>query len=357
MMKFDWSKMTEKIFLSLPAGLLLMVILGGCGFKTAPVAPQAMVPVPITDLRYQLSEKGVTLYWTFPIETVTGEDITELNSFLLYRAVVPVDSYCDSCPIPFGSPIELPGGALPGEGRRTASYDATLLRPGNLYFFKVRSQSGWLAESADSNMVSFIWQIPPTAPDGLAAEVRDSAVSLKWQRVTTHIDGSTVSKPVRYQVSRSLGGGPYGKIGTLLADTEYVDTEVINGRKYSYRVQALTVHERGTVGGGHSDPVAATPVDQTPPATPTDVKAVRTATSVKVFWNKVEDKDILGYRVYRRQPGQAAPVLVGEVNIPYNLYEDKSAPADGVRLFYSVSSFDKSSPANESVRSPEAMID
>ena len=75
MMKFDWSTMAKRVFLSLPAALILLTALGGCGFKTLPVAPQAVVPVPITDLRYELSEKGVTLYLSYPIETVTCKNI------------------------------------------------------------------------------------------------------------------------------------------------------------------------------------------------------------------------------------------------------------------------------------------
>lgn len=355
-MMVEWSLKAKRTLLSLSAALVVLTVIGGCGFKTLPVAPQAVVPVAITDLRYELSEKGVTLTWSYPIETVTGEDITDIDSFVLYRAVVPADSYCDSCPVPFGKPIVLDGGALPGEGRKAATYEATLLRPGNLYFFKVRSKNGWLAESMDSNLVQFIWQIPPTAPTGLTVEVKDSAVALSWQPVTTHIDGTQVTAPTRYQVSRSEGGAPFADIGQPVADTEYVDTTAVNSRKYFYRVQALTMYEQGEVGGGFSESVAATPVDQTPPAPPVDVKAVRTGAGIKVFWSPVQDDDLNGYRVYRRLSAGATPVLVGEVTVPYTLYEDKSAPAGAARLFYSVSSIDKSDPPNESVRSPEAMI-
>lgn len=355
-MMVEWSLKAKRIVLSLSAALIVLAALDGCGFKTLPVAPQALVPRTITDLRYELSEKGVTLTWSYPIETVTGKDLTDIDSFVLYRAVVPADSYCDTCPIPFGKPIDLPGGALPGEGRKTATYEATLLRPGNLYFFKVRSKAGWLAESQDSNLVQFIWQIPPKAPTGLTAEVRDSAVSLSWQPVTNHIDGTPVTAPVRYQVSRSEGGASFVNIGPLVADNEYIDTTADNSRKYFYRVQAMSVYAQGSVGGGLSESVAATPVDRTPPAVPVDVQAVRTGSGVKIIWNPVKDEDVSGYRVYRRQPGGGNPVLVGEVKIPYNLYEDKTAPSGAGRLLYSVSSVDRSDPANESARSREAVV-
>jgi len=348
--------MVQRVFSGLPAALILLFALGGCGYKTLPVAPQTVVPRAITDLRYELSEKGVTLFWSYPIETVSGDDLTEIANFVLYRAVMPADSFCDTCPVPFGNPVVLPGGALPGEGKKTATYKATLLRPGNLYFFKVRSKTGWLAESADSNMVSFIWQIPPKAPSGVSIEVKDGAVVMNWQPVTAHIDGTPVTEEIGYQVSRSLGGAPFENVGEMVVDTEFIDTSVSIGRKYFYRVQALTVYDQGTVGGGFSESLAATPADRTPPAPPVDVKAVQTSSGIKVFWNPVQDSDLKGYRVYRRLPGEDGPVMIGEIDAQYTLYEDQGAPANITRLFYSVSSIDGGNPPNESVSSPEVMI-
>ncbi len=335
---------------------LVLAALAGCGYKDRPVPPQQVVPRPITDLRYQLSEKGVTLSWSYPIETVTGRDLTEISSFELYRAVVPVDSYCDTCPIPFGTPIELPGGVLPGEGRKTATYEATLLRPGNLYFFKVRARNGWWAESADSNIVSFLWNIPPRAPSGLKAVAGDHEVTLRWQPVTIHLDGSPITGRVEYQVLRSLGGGSFAKVGKPVSGTTFTDTRVRNGRKYFYRVQAIEVYKQGRVGGGSTAPVAVTPVDRTPPAPPLGVRAVLTGRGVKVFWQPVEERDLKGYRVYRRLPGDRAPELIGEVDAPYTMFVDKNPPADAARIFYSVSSIDNHTPANESASSPEVML-
>jgi len=352
-MMCNWSMTAKRVFISLPAALILLIALDGCGFKTQPVAPQDVVPVAINDLRYELSEKGVTLSWSYPVETITGQAITELDSFVLYRAVVPVDSYCDTCPIPYGKAISLPGGSLSGEGKKTATYEATLLRPGNLYFFQVRSKTGWLAESAPSNLVSFVWQVPPKAPAGLTASVKNGGVRLSWQPVTAQVDDSPVTQPVRYQVSRSVGGGSFATVGKPTADTFYQDTDVKNTRQYFYKVQAFTVYDKGNVGGGLSEAVSATPVDRTAPAAPKNVKTVRTRTGVKIFWNEVKAADLNGYRVYRRLPGSTAWKKVQDVNLPYTLYEDKNIPAGVDHAFYAVTSIDRSTPANESKRSAE----
>ncbi len=330
---------------------LLLAGLNGCGYKTMPVAPQASTPRPVTDLSYELTGDGAILRWTYPKETVTGEDLQQIDSFQLYRAELPADDYCETCPIPFSSPISLPGGLLPEKGSRQGSWETGSLQPGRMYFFTLRSRSGWLAESGDSNIVSFTWATPPAAPGGLTAEAGDGQISLRWQPVTTRFDGSPLRSPVTYQLARSTDGGPFASIGGQLVRPHYTDKDVQNGRKYAYRVQALT----GAVGGGFSLTVEAGAVDRTPPEPPRNVKAVRTAASVKIYWDRGEEKDLAGYQVYRRL-GEGGPELLGKVMEPYNLYEDKNPPAKGGKAWYSVSSFDLSNPPNESQRSDEASL-
>ncbi len=339
------------------AFLLVLVVSGitGCGYKTLPVPPEEIVPKAIADLRYELNERGVTLNWTYPEETLRGETLSDITSFKLYRAVVPADKYCENCPIPFSEPIMVEGGAVAVGKPKTGAYTATLLRPGHLYFFKVRSRAGWWAESADSNIVSFMWDIPAVSPQAPGVTVADRKVMLKWSPVTSHMDGTTINEPVKYQVLRNSGSGIFSPVGDLQEGFEYVDGQLVNGRKYQYKVQAVTMYEKGQVGGGVSSAVDAVPVDQTPPPVPTGVQGVRTASSVKIVWEKVEAVDLKGYRIYRRMPGDTKPMKVGEVNAPSTLFVDTSLPKSD-EWFYSVSSIDRAKPANESEPTEEVAV-
>ncbi|MGW8161722.1 MAG: fibronectin type III domain-containing protein [Desulfobulbales bacterium] len=336
-------------------GLLGLSMLNGCGYKTMPIPPQEIVPKAITDLHYELDEKGVTLTWTYPSETVKGDTLSDIASFKLYRAVVPAEQYCDTCPIPFGEAIPVPGGAIAAGKPKKAVYKTTLLRPGNLFFFKVRSITGWWAESEDSNIVSFMWNIPPVAPQKITVQSLDSRIKLVWTPVNTHMDGTTIQEPVKYQIYRSQTGGPFIALDGLQDGTEYFDTGLINSRKYQYKVQAVTMYEKGQVGGGTSTPVEAVPVDLTPPPSPTGVTGIRTAAGVKIIWNPVQDSDAKGYRVYRRLPDEQKPVLIGEVKVPVTIFDDQ-APPDARKWYYSVSTIDNASPANESPTSPEVEV-
>ncbi len=335
---------------------LSLLLSAGCGYKNSPVPPEAVVPQSIGDLTHSVDEKGVKLTWSYPMETIKGELIDDISSFELYRAEIPLEDYCGGCPIPFGEAQELSGGVVyDGKLRRKASYESSLLRSGHKYFFKVRSRTGWLASSADSNIITFVWFKPVAAPEGLTAIVGDRQVTLKWQPATKLLDGSPLDKDVKYQVFRSVGGKEFEKMGELQAGTEYVDKQVRNGQKYFYTVQSMMMYLEELVNGAVSKDVAAMPVDLTPPLPPAGVTAVRANSGIKVFWDNSGEADIGGYHIYRRAADKDEYTLLGKVEPEYTLFVDANAGED-VRYYYAITAIDQSTPPNESDKSREATV-
>ncbi|MGD9947244.1 MAG: hypothetical protein AB7U29_02055 [Desulfobulbus sp.] len=331
-----------------------ILVCAGCGYKDNPVPPQQVLPQAISDLRVELNDQGATLSWSYPRKTVTGDPVEEIEGFELFQAEIPEEDFCPSCPIPYRAAIEVPGGlVVPGSGK-TSIYEFRDLRPGNLYYFKVRSKSGWWRESKDSNEISFLWQTPPLTPQGLTVVSGDGQNTLQWQAVTLLKDGAASTVPVRYQLYRGVDGGKMNTYAEPITATIFNDTAVTNGKSYAYQVQAENTYSHGVVNSGLSETVIAQPTDHTPPPVPLRVEALRTEIGVKVFWDNSEAEDLAGYRIYRRVPG-AEPVLVGEVNLPNTLFVDEKAPGDTV--YYSVSSIDTRNPANESGRSTEVLAE
>ena len=214
---------------------------------------------------------------------------------------------------------------------------------------------GWLSESEESNIVSFMWNTPPAAPQNMDANAADSNIILRWEPVSKHVDGSAISESVKYQVFRNSGDGAFNPIGQLVSESQFVDTQVTNGKAYQYKVQAVTVYEKGQVGGGASELVEAIPMDQTPPPVPEGVQGIRTTRGVKVLWNRVKAQDVGGYRIYRRLPEELTPVKVGEVGVISTIFDDNTAPAAD-SWYYSVTSIDKTEPPNESEPSAEVKV-
>jgi uncharacterized protein len=335
---------------------VVLMLMAGCGYKNSPVPPESVVPQPIEDLRYTVSDQGVSLTWSFPVKSIRGKILEDISSFELYRAEIALDDYCGGCPIPFGKPLEIAGGApLDQQVRRVARYESNLLRSGHRYFFKVRSRTSWWATSGDSNIVSFVWYQPAAAPTDLQAVAGDGEISLNWQPVTALTDGSAPVGEIRYQVMRSVGGKDFSPIGEVQRATTFIDRAVQNGTRYFYTVQSMMVYRDELVNGGVSSAVAAVPVDLTPPLPPAGVTAVATDVGVKVFWERNSDADLGGYRVYRRAADQDDYQFLGTVSPEYTLYDDRKV-SPGVRYYWAVSAFDQATPANESAVSREATI-
>jgi len=325
--------------------------LSGCGYKTEPVPPQEVIPRPIDDLSYTIDDAGVTLKWTYPEQTIGGDELTDIYSFDVYRAVVPIADLCETCPIPFGEPTEIPGGVTADGGKRRAGeYQTALLRPNHKYFYKMTSRISWWAASDDSNIVSFVWQTPPAVPAGFAVAARDGSIMLNWQPVTTLVDGTSADQQVLYQVSRSEGGKDFTALGDPLAATQFTDTNVVNGKKYFYKVQSLMMVGADRISGGVTEIADAVPLDSTPPAVPAAVKATATKKGNRVYWDRPSDRSVAAHRVYRRSKNQAKFELIGEVAMPVSIYLDENVPAD-TRVYYSVTAVDSSD--NESAPSKE----
>lgn len=337
---------------SLLMGASLLVV-GGCGYKDHPVPPATVVPEAIADLRYETDEKGVTLAWTYPRETIRGKDIETISSFELYRAEIPLKDYCSTCPIPFVDPVEQPAGLTTEDGKaRRAEFTMSDLKPGYKYFFKIRSRTSWFAESADSNIITFIWQVPARAPENVTARVGNREIVLNWQPVTTLRDGGPLGHPLQYEVLRSTSGRDYEKIG-VVKGTSFVDRQVALKQQYSYQVQSQLLVGKEVVAGGISRPVSTLAADLTPPDPPTGVSVIETDMGVKVLWEKSAEEDLGGYRIYRRTAAGKEMTLVGKVEPVYTLFVDTKVEP-GVRYYYAVTAIDLNTPVNESAKSAEA---
>ncbi len=330
------------------------LLAGGCGVKNKPLPPESVVPQAIEDLRYTVGEKGVQLTWSYPVKSIKGSTLDDVSSFQLFFAEIPLENYCDNCPVPYAKPMTVNGGEpLDGKTRRKVVYDYNQVRTGHKYFFKVTSSNSWLADSADSNVVTFVWFDPAAAPEKVTVVPGDRQISLAWQPAALKTANKDMA--IKYQVLRSLDGNEFTKIGEPLADTRYIDSQVTNGQKYFYSVQTLTEYKKELAEGGISQKVETAPIDLTPPEPPSGVSAVQTAEGIKVFWDRSNAEDLAGYKVYRRAADRDSYEMVGQVEPTYTLFVDSKAD-ESVRYYYAITVFDKATPANESGKSKEVTI-
>ena len=329
--------------------LLVVLVFTGCGKKTRPVPPGDVQPAAISDLAYELDEKGVTLSWSIPVQTVKGGRLPYLiEKFELYRAVVPAKEYCEGCPVHFGEPVEIP---LTEGQKGRITYQESLLRPAHRYIYQVRSRAGWLVASEPSNTLSFRWDTPPQAPDAVRVAEGEQVLTVSWQPPPGLLDGTVVSDPYWYQVYRSTDGKSYTPLGEPVSVAQLVDKQVKNNQRYYYLVRAIRMHDGTEAAGLASAAASGMPRDMTPPAPPQQVTAVASAGGVKLVWDVVAEGDLAGFRIYRRLSGEASPKRIGEVPANSLAFLDK-APPRGMSLWhYAVTAYDQA--GNESQPSLE----
>lgn len=327
--------------------------LAACGRKTLPIPPQDAVPLAINDLHYQQDENNVVLTWTYPKETTAGSELPGLHSFLVLRAVVPEADSCSGCPIPFSSAVEVEAGtAITDVKKRQARYTETILRPGHRYYYKVQTKAGWRLVSDDSNTVSFAWDSPAAAPAEVLAEAGDGKVMLRWQTVATLVDGQPLPGKVRYQVYRSQATDNFRPVGDPVAEVTYTDSGLRNGQIYYYQVRAVRESNGTRLVGLASTTVSQTPRDFTPPAPPRGLSGVVVNGGIKLLWEQSSDKDLGGYRIYRRLPDENILMLVGEADREAMSYVDPLPEAPG-GAYWAVTAIDLATPPNESTFSKE----
>ena len=100
----------------------------------------------------------------------------------------------------------------------------------------------------------------PSAPASLAALSGDASVSLSWQAPS--FDGG--SPVTSYNVYRGTSAGSETFLANAGTATNYLDSGLVNGTSYSYRVSAVNANGEGPL----SSAASATPLALVPPVQP-----------------------------------------------------------------------------------------
>lgn len=331
--------------LGLLAGVVLLV---GCGKKTAPVPPESAVPAPVADLSGELDPEGITLRWSWPRKTEKGGSLRMVNDFTVERAEYPADGFCADCPQLYQPVATLPGGPLPERPEASAlSYRDQKLRPGYHYSYRIRSSLGWRVVSRPSAPVSLVWQMPMAPPTDLTARSGERQISLNWLPPTVDREGVAVAEPLLFQVQRSEGDQPFRLVSGNLSTPAFTDQEIRSGVGYQYRVRAARL-SGGT--GVFSGPLTVGAVDLTPPPVPFGLALVITRGSVRLFWEPMSGVDLGGVMIYRRRElptGSGDYELIGRVEGRTTTYVDPLPlqETDEVRS-YALKSYDLAEPPN-----------
>ncbi len=334
--------------------LIFSWLIEGCGRKRAPVPPGTLRPERIKDLSYKIVKEGAVLSWSVPRRNHDGSPLSRIKEFHLYKAELPLDSSCLTCPPDYGKPIVINYDQKPEPGKKIV-YEDTTVRKGYYYTYQVKTVKGWFNVSDFSNKVSFAWHSPPSAPLNLSAQVFEDGVRLGWLPPETFEDGEPLNQPLEYKIYRRFGDEQtWQALPGTTAKTNFFDKIRRTYRKVGYRVAAIFHYVDTDIEGSQSAPVIvkARGLQDIPP--PSAVSVSKTKEGIKISWTLVRRPGIVGYYIFRKDPSG----LILKLNfspVSSSPFIDRTLLEPG-RYFYWVTAIDDSYPPNQSRPSKQASI-
>jgi len=189
----------------------------------------------------------------------------------------------------------------------------------------------------------------PLPPQRVQASVFQDRIEIKWEAPKTNIDQSSPAYLKGCNIYRADGEGfPQRLNPELVKGEKYEDKSFVFERPYRYFIRASATELPPFIESDDSERVEVLPRDIFPPASPSGLVSASVENLISLSWDTNKEKDLAGYRVWRKAEGEADFVLLTPEVIQENAYSDTRVEKDK-RYYYAITAQDKS--GNESQKS------
>jgi len=218
------------------------------------------------------------------------------------------------------------------------------LKPGKppvvRWTFGLKAEISKRKQSEFSSLSAIRTRALASAPSGLQAVAGNAAVELTWAAPADNIDGSKPAALKGYNLYRSEGGGPPIRLNSdLVKETHFADKAFEFGKTYVYTVRTAAEAVDPFWESDDSAAARVEPKDVFAPAAPADLTSLAGQDYISLTWDPNPDKDLAGYRVWRRLAGQGEYQEMTTALIKETTFQDKAADK-GIRYEYAVTAED-----------------
>jgi hypothetical protein len=338
----------------LPFLLAYIAILTGCAKTGDPHPPVVLVPKPAVDLVARQYSDQILLTLSMPESNTNDSPVTTLGWIEVWRKIEETSK--DEKPLAEADFLKEAEKILSIAADQIAAYrkDKTLLIRDQLTFpdrsqiyvksfrYAVRFVNRKKQNAGLSNQ-SAVSPVPiPAAPRGAAAEVTQDFILLKWNPPVENMDGSIPPRIAGYNVYRS--DDPKSFPATPLNQEpvpkpEFEDRTFEFDKTYFYSVSLVGSREKPYAESLASPVLSVAARDTFPPGPPQNLNAVVAGQAVLLLWVPPQQRDVAGYRVYRRLAGETETSPLQKELIRTPTYRDETAQ-QGMIYLYRVTAVD-----------------
>ena len=349
--------------------LLVLIVIGffsiSCGKKGALLPPVKKIPKAAED--FEVAQRGNTilLKWKNPDSYSDGSLIPEIEDIEIRVLLEEIESDEKSRKIPEdvflrkGEIVTLIHEAKRKEGlpkeqeddsKREYVYhlsDVSLLKKRHTFGIRIKDKKGrW---SSVSKLHSLEPKILPLPPEEVKAKLLKNRIEVQWKAPEKNFDQSPVSQINGYNVYRKQEKGEFRRLNPKpLQQNKYVDRNLVYGKTYLYMIRAVS-DDSAVVCESHDSKVIEILAEDTfAPAPPKGLAAISGENMIALVWDVHKEKDILGYRIWRKIAGQRFFKLLTPEPVIENSYNDSTVEMN-IRYDYAITAVDYA--GNESLKS------
>ncbi|MEX2264482.1 MAG: hypothetical protein WD696_21185 [Bryobacteraceae bacterium] len=301
----------------------MFLLLAGCAYVGEPLPPLLHIPERVTDLTAVQRGSKIAIQFTLPELTTEGTLIKRFGEVDLRAGPASGETFDAERWAAGAKHLTI----VEAERGRVRHEVPVLDWVGQEVMFGVRVAGESGRDIGWSNFAVLEVIEPLDRPRELSVENVAEGVRLTWT-------GTSAA----YRIFRR-GGGEQGFAAVAsVKGREWIDGATEYGKLYSYYIQAVGGKEPNLAESELSLQVEITPVDRFAPAPPKGLTAIAGANGIELVWERSQEMDTAGYRVYRAE-GEAAPTpLEGPLQVAN--FSDRNVRS-GKRYRYAISAIDR----------------
>lgn len=336
-----------------------------CGKKGALLPPLVLIPQTVESFKaFQRGDK-IILKWTNPTTYIDGSALAGVSEVEIWLVEQEASSQKEAqavLPKEFEKEAKLAASIKKDQfssyqqkkDKKASEFIYIFPLAGKSFkasqmIFAIRVRDGKKKKSDFSNLSLVKPQALPFPPAFVQAAVFEDRIEVSWEAPKENIDHSFPPEIKGYNLYRTdEDTEPQQRNLSLIRETKYEDKDFLYGRIYRYYVRASVSESEPYLESNDSAVIEVLPKDVFPPAPPSGLTAVTSAGSITLVWETNQEKDLAGYKVWRRGEDHMEFISLTSQPILENNFSDATVEKNK-RYEYAITALDRN--GNESQKS------